>query len=101
MSDRPDWDDLRHMVRHGMSVPSGLAGRMMDEIERLQKLHDVAVADRVRMHEEIERLRAALSDAEQEILDLKQKHCPYPHRGDWCVCGWGRPTDTSSGGTTR
>lgn len=30
------------------------------EIERLQNLYDIAVADRVRMHTEIKRLRAAL-----------------------------------------
>ncbi len=32
--------------------------------ERLQRLYDVAVADRVRMHETIKRLRAELSKTE-------------------------------------
>jgi hypothetical protein len=31
-----EWEDLRQKVSHGMSIPSGLAGRMMDEIERLR-----------------------------------------------------------------
>jgi hypothetical protein len=50
-----EWEDLRQKVSHGMSIPSGLAGRMMDEIERLR-----AALEAGRMMDEIERLRAAL-----------------------------------------
>ena len=39
------------------------------EIEQLQELYDVAVADRVRMHEEIERLRTEVDEREKLIVE--------------------------------
>ena len=62
MSD-PDWNELRKQVSHGMSVPSGLAGRMMDRIEELEARSDGLTAAVREIHDleaEVERLRAAL-----------------------------------------
>lgn len=66
------------------------------DIEALQDVYDVIARSNDQLKRQNRRLRAALADAEQRILDLKQKYCPYPHRGDWCFCGWSRPTDTSN-----
>ena len=72
MSD-PDWNELRKQVSHGMSVPSGLAGRMMDRIEELEARSDGLTAAVREIHDleaEVERLRAALQQVMARLADL-------------------------------
>ena len=58
MSDQ--YKELRRQVSHGMSIPSGLGGRLLDELERLQA--------------EIERLNTDLAFA--------QRYAYRPQNGD-------------------